>query len=129
MGDGHKVRCSIDRRGAPPGSEDYRRRHGRMTAVQGHQGVRCENPSKTVCPLVCIDRSMELTAVWVPDSLTRRTSSIRDLVRTWAMAIEGHRIKRRHISSFLLPYGRIYGWRRDLSGTASALAGRTELRP
>jgi len=58
--------------------------------------------AQTLCRLL---RANELTAVWVPDETHE---AVRDLVRTRAMAVEDHRRKRQHVTSFLLRHGRIF---------------------
>lgn len=82
-------------------------------------GERVKTNRRDALSLARLLRAAELTAVWVPDETHE---AIRDLVRTRAMAVEDYRRKRQHIRACL---------RRghDLERAASALAGRTELRP
>ena len=50
-------------------------------------------------------RAGALTAAWVPDETHE---AVRDLVRACAMAVEGHRCKRQHVTSFPLRHGRAH---------------------
>ena len=68
-------------------------------------GERVKTNRRDALSLARLLRAAELAAVWVPDETHE---AVRDLVRTRAMAVEDHRRKRQHISSFLLRHGRAY---------------------
>ncbi len=83
-------------------------------------GDRVKTNRRDAQGLARLLRAGELTAVWVPDETHE---AVRDLVRTRTMTIEDYRRKRQHVTSLPASARACLRGRRDMEGSAPALAG------
>ena len=74
--------------------------------IPRRSGDRIKTDRRDALNLVNLDRSGQLTAVWVPDS---SHEAMRDLVRARAAAVRSLRRARQQLSGFLLRHGRVHG--------------------